>query len=124
MNGNNYYKISNFLQKDGSEVQETEKDDKIERDVLKRCLKAFFPYGQYRGQQVIDVITQKKFKDTIDKMSLTNYDNQMVNDNLSVNVLIQTLKKYLNLPTSEDRLRLMDLISELRMEDDENEDYE
>ena len=57
-------------------------------------------------------------------MSLTNYDNQMVNDNLSVNVLIQTLKKYLNLPTSEDRLRLMDLISELRMEDDENEDYE
>lgn len=119
-----FEKISNFLQKDGSEVQEAEKDDKIERDVLKRCLKAFFPYGQYRGQQVIDVITQKKFKDTIDKMSLTNYDNQMVNDNLSVNVLIQTLKKYLNLPTSEDRLRLMDLISELRMEDDENEDYE
>lgn len=120
-----FEKVSNLFSKSGTEGQDDKKDDKIrERDILKQCLRAFFPYGQYKGQQVVDVITQKKFKDTIDKMSLTNYDGQMVNNNLSVNVLIQTLKKYLNLPTSEDRLLLMGLISEMRMEEDENEDCE
>lgn len=118
-----FEKISNLVPNNGPEEKSSKKDDTMEeKETLKKCLRAFFPYGQYKGQQVVDVITQKKFKDTIDKMSMTNYDNQMVNDDLSVNTLIQTLKKYLNLPSSEERLLLMNLVSELRQED-EGEDY-
>ena len=113
-------KITNLVPKNGPEQNGGENDDKIkERETLEKCLRAFFPYGQYKGQQVNDVITQKKFKDCIDKMASTDYNDKMVNDELSVNTLIRTLKKYLNLPTPEERLLLMELVSSIRQEDEE-----
>lgn len=113
-------KITNLVPKNSPEQNGTENDDKIkERETLEKCLRAFFPYGQYKGQQVNDVITQKKFKDCIDKMASTDYNDKMVNDELSVNTLIRTLKKYLNLPTPEERLLLMELVSSIRQEDEE-----
>lgn len=113
-------KITNLVPENGPEQNGSENDDKIkERETLEKCLRAFFPYGQYKGQQVNDVITQKKFKDCIDKMASTDYNDKMVNDELSVNTLIRTLKKYLNLPTPEERLLLMELVSSIRQEDEE-----
>lgn len=115
-------KITDLIPKCSPEENNNQNNGKIkEKDILTKCLKAFFPYGQYKGQQVIDVITQKKFKDTIDKMAATNYESQMVNDELSVNTLIQTLYRYLNLPTSKDRLLLLELVSELKREENKGE---
>ena len=52
-------------------------------------------------------------------MASTDYNDKMVNDELSVNTLVRTLKKYLNLPTPEERLLLMELVSSIRQEDEE-----
>lgn len=65
----------------------------VDEEDLKKCLLAFFPYGRYKGEQVIDLIDNPAFAQTIEKMSQTNFAGIMVNDNLSVNTLISTLKE-------------------------------
>ncbi|MGN0005009.1 MAG: hypothetical protein ACI37Z_03380 [Candidatus Gastranaerophilaceae bacterium] len=65
----------------------------VDEEDLKKCLLAFFPYGRYKGEQVIDLIDNPAFAQTIEKMSQTNFAGIMVNDSLSVNTLISTLKE-------------------------------
>lgn len=62
---------------------------------LKQCLLSFFPYGRYKGEQVINLIDNPAFAQTIEKMSQTNFAGIMVNEQLSVNRLIDTLKEAL-----------------------------
>lgn len=93
---------------------------KEECDKLEICLKAFFPYGSFKGEQVVDIIESPKFKEVLDKHSPTNFGKLMVEDNLSVNELISTLKKYLDNPSKEERSILVSLINKIREEDDED----
>ena len=67
----------------------------VAEEDLKTCLLSFFPYGRYKGEQVINLIDNPAFAQTIEKMSQTNFAGIMVNEQLSVNRLIDTLKEAL-----------------------------
>lgn len=92
-----------------------------EETLLDKCLRSFFPYGPFRGQQVVDVIDMPKFKEYLDNASKGHFDNLKVAENLYVNDLLQVLSRYLNTPSTEDRSRMMKVISAIRDEDEDEE---
>jgi len=110
----NFFKIPEIpklpVQNEAPEESTSKKNANIESEeesLLTQCLDAFFPYGPYRGQQVFDIITMPKFKQYLDEVSHRSFGNIKVDDKLSVDVLIRTLKKYLDSPSAEERALLL-----------------
>lgn len=81
---------------------------------LEKCLLANFPYGSFRGQNVIDVIDNPGFITFVKKMKGRDYKNNLVSDDLTLNELIATLCRYLDDPTPDDRATILDTIKRMR----------
>lgn len=81
---------------------------------LEKCLMANFPYGSFRGQNVIDVIDNPGFITFVKKMKGRDYKNNLVSDDLTLNELIATLCRYLDDPTPDDRATILDTIKRMR----------
>ena len=89
-------------------------DDKMEESELNKCLLSFFPFGSFKGNQVIDLIANPRFIEFLKKMQKTNYKDKIIDDGLTVNRFVSVLSEYLIDPSKEDRKELLDTVKKIR----------